>query len=77
MNQTTVTQSVQNLLASEQQLLARKALAMEAVTTIDAELVKVRAAIQGIQLGQQLAAETAQAAPDAAVPVEPQSAPEA
>ncbi|MBK1968421.1 hypothetical protein JDBV08_00495 [Mycobacterium phage jiawei] len=65
MIQPTAAQQVQQVLAVEQQLLARKALAQESLAAIDAELVKVRAALEGIQIGQKLAAEAAPEAPEA------------
>lgn len=65
MNQTTASQSVQQVLATEQQLLARRGATQEALEQIDRELSAVRAVIRGIQLGQQLASEvTAPAEPE-------------
>lgn len=65
-NQPTAAETIQNILGSEQQLLARRGALAEQMTEIDRELSAVRAALQGIQLGQRLAAE--QAAPPEATP---------
>lgn len=65
MNQPSAAQTVQQILSSEQQLLARRGAVQEQLEQIDRELTGVRAAIQGIQLGQQLVNEAATpAAPD-------------
>lgn len=69
--QNSAAQSIQNLLASEQQLLARRGAAHEALTQIDDELGRVRAAIQGVQLGQRLAAESVQQEDGLPEPTEP------
>lgn len=70
MNPTTASQSAQQVLAAEQQLLARRGAAQEVLEQIDRELNAVRAVIRGIQIGQQLAAE-------AATPAEPEGSQEA
>lgn len=70
MNQTTASQSAQQVLAAEQQLLARRGATQEALEQIDRELSAVRSVIRGIQIGQQLAVE-------AAAPAEPEGAQEA
>lgn len=71
MNTTSAAQAVQNLLSSEQQLLARRGATQESLAQIDEELTRVRAAIQGVQIGQQLAAESAQQSADLPEPTEP------
>lgn len=57
--QSTAAQSVQQMLASEQKLLAQRGATQEVLEQIDRELASVRAALQGVRLGQELAAEAA------------------
>lgn len=59
MNSTTAADQVQALLRQQTELLASKARLLAQLDTTDKQLAAIDAAVQGVQLGQALAAEVA------------------
>lgn len=62
MNQPSATQMVQSLLSQEQTLLTELGTLVDRERSTRQNLERVRAAIEGIRIGQQLAAEAVEAA---------------